>query len=60
MMFALEVTEELESWPEKENHDRKWVSMLTKTKGTYSNCSYQYPFLTPFAFPSTAEHKRGV
>ena len=35
-MFALEVTEELESWPEKENHDRKWVSMLllTETKGT--------------------------
>lgn len=30
-MFALKVTEELETWPEKENHDRKWVSMLTKT-----------------------------
>ncbi|KAK9669811.1 hypothetical protein RND81_13G155900 [Saponaria officinalis] len=24
-MFALEVTEELDSWPEQENHDRKWV-----------------------------------
>lgn len=26
-MFALEVTEELDAWPEQENHDRKWVSM---------------------------------
>ncbi|KAF8390762.1 hypothetical protein HHK36_025289 [Tetracentron sinense] len=26
-MFALEVTEELDSWPEQDNHERKWVSM---------------------------------
>ncbi|KAG0452639.1 hypothetical protein HPP92_025303 [Vanilla planifolia] len=24
--FALEVTEELESWPEKDTHERKWAS----------------------------------
>lgn len=24
-MFALEVTEELEDWPERENRERKWV-----------------------------------
>ena len=24
-MFALQVTEELESWPEQALHDRKWV-----------------------------------
>lgn len=30
-MFALEVTEELETWPEQGNRDRKWVSMLNKT-----------------------------
>ena len=24
-MFALEVTEELEEWPERENRERKWV-----------------------------------
>lgn len=29
-MFALEVTEELESWPEQKNHDRQWVNMLNK------------------------------
>lgn len=26
-MFALEVTEELESWPEQANRNRKWVSV---------------------------------
>ena len=25
-MFALEVTEELEDWPERENRERKWVN----------------------------------
>lgn len=25
-MFALEVTEELEDWPERENRQRKWVN----------------------------------
>lgn len=27
-MFAMEVTEELDTWPEQENHDRKWVRIL--------------------------------
>ena len=27
-MFALEVTEEHDTWPERENRDRKWVIML--------------------------------
>jgi diphosphoinositol-polyphosphate diphosphatase len=26
-MFALQVTEELDSWPEKANHDRKWLTI---------------------------------
>lgn len=26
-MFALEVTEELDSWPEQANHDRKWLTI---------------------------------
>ncbi|KAF8408529.1 hypothetical protein HHK36_007685 [Tetracentron sinense] len=26
-MFALEVTEELETWPEQDNHDRKWLTV---------------------------------
>lgn len=26
-MFALEVTEELEAWPERENRERKWVKL---------------------------------
>lgn len=26
-MFALEVTEELESWPEQGNRHRRWVSI---------------------------------
>lgn len=26
-MFALEVTEELDCYPEKDNRDRKWVSV---------------------------------
>ncbi|KAI3877470.1 hypothetical protein MKX03_026527, partial [Papaver bracteatum] len=25
-MFELEVTEELDTWPEEENHGRRWVS----------------------------------
>lgn len=27
-MFALEVTEELDAWPEQGNRDRKWVSSI--------------------------------
>ncbi|KAH7858135.1 hypothetical protein Vadar_020361 [Vaccinium darrowii] len=27
-MFALEVTEELDSWPEQDTHEREWVSIL--------------------------------
>lgn len=26
-MFALEVVEELDEWPEQENHNRRWVSI---------------------------------
>lgn len=29
-MFALEVTEELETWPEQKDHNRQWVSVLNK------------------------------
>lgn len=31
-MFALQVTEELDTWPEKANHDRKWVSVYSTTR----------------------------
>lgn len=34
-MFALEVTEELETWPERENRDRRWVSVSWKLKFSY-------------------------
>jgi diphosphoinositol-polyphosphate diphosphatase len=25
-IFAMEVTEELDTWPEQDTHDRRWVS----------------------------------
>ncbi|PKA54810.1 Nudix hydrolase 12, mitochondrial [Apostasia shenzhenica] len=31
-MFPLEVTEELESWPEQTTHDRKWLNVLEAWK----------------------------
>ena len=30
-IFAMEVTEELESWPEQETHNRRWVSIHTSS-----------------------------
>lgn len=29
-MYSLQVTEELDSWAEQTNHDRKWVSIKSK------------------------------
>lgn len=37
-MFALEVTEELDAWPEQENHDRKWLFI----KDAFRLCRYQW------------------
>lgn len=37
-MFALEVTEELDSWPEQENRDRKWLN----TKEAFELCRYEW------------------
>uniref|UniRef100_A0A5B7BAD5 Nudix hydrolase domain-containing protein n=1 Tax=Davidia involucrata TaxID=16924 RepID=A0A5B7BAD5_DAVIN len=37
-MFALEVTEELETWPEQENHDRKWIYV----KEAFKLCRYEW------------------
>ncbi|KDP41877.1 hypothetical protein JCGZ_26895 [Jatropha curcas] len=37
-MFALEVTEELETWPEQENHDRKWLNI----KEAFEFCRYEW------------------
>ncbi|CAG7868685.1 unnamed protein product [Brassica rapa] len=37
-MFALEVTEELEDWPERENRERKWLSV----KEALELCRYEW------------------
>lgn len=37
-MFALEVTEELDTWPEQENHDRKWLLI----KEAFQLCRYKW------------------
>ncbi|GMH23865.1 hypothetical protein Nepgr_025708 [Nepenthes gracilis] len=37
-MFALEVTEELDAWPEQENHDRKWLSI----EEAFKLCRYEW------------------
>ncbi|KAL5797326.1 hypothetical protein ACOSQ2_002146 [Xanthoceras sorbifolium] len=37
-MFALEVTEELETWPEQENRSRKWLSI----KDAFELCRYEW------------------
>ncbi|KAF3435331.1 hypothetical protein FNV43_RR22418 [Rhamnella rubrinervis] len=37
-MFALEVTEELETWPEQGNRDRKWLN----TKEAFRLCRYEW------------------
>lgn len=38
LMFALEVTEELETWPEQEYRDRKWLN----TKDAFEFCRYEW------------------
>ncbi|XP_010695949.2 nudix hydrolase 12, mitochondrial [Beta vulgaris subsp. vulgaris] len=37
-MFALEVTEELDTWPEQENHDRKWLDI----REAFHLCRYEW------------------
>ncbi|XP_013584329.1 PREDICTED: nudix hydrolase 12, mitochondrial-like isoform X3 [Brassica oleracea var. oleracea] len=37
-MFALEVTEELEEWPERENRERKWLNV----KEALELCRYEW------------------
>jgi len=37
-IFAMEVTEELESWPEQETHNRRWVSPAE----AYQLCRYDW------------------
>lgn len=37
-MFALEVTEELDTWPEQENHGRKWLSIIE----AFRLCRYEW------------------
>ncbi|KAM7252167.1 hypothetical protein ACFE04_024050 [Oxalis oulophora] len=37
-MFALEVTEELDAWPEHENRDRKWLSIAE----AFRLCRYEW------------------
>ncbi|XP_041012641.1 nudix hydrolase 12, mitochondrial-like [Juglans microcarpa x Juglans regia] len=37
-MFALKVTEELDSWPEKDKYDRKWLT----TEEAYEFCRYDW------------------
>ncbi|XP_077227327.1 nudix hydrolase 13, mitochondrial-like [Tasmannia lanceolata] len=37
-MFALEVVEELESWPEQANHERKWLTVMEASE----LCRYEW------------------
>ncbi|KAK9678063.1 hypothetical protein RND81_11G185900 [Saponaria officinalis] len=37
-MFALEVTDELDSWPEQENHGRKWLDV----REAFTLCRYEW------------------
>ncbi|XP_038972553.1 nudix hydrolase 12, mitochondrial-like isoform X2 [Phoenix dactylifera] len=37
-MFALEVTEELQCWPEQASHERKWVSV----RDAFKLCRYEW------------------
>lgn len=37
-MFALEVTEELDNWPEKSSHERRWVSV----RDAWRLCRYDW------------------
>ncbi|KAH9626149.1 hypothetical protein KSS87_006827, partial [Heliosperma pusillum] len=37
-MFALEVTEELDDWPEQESHDRKWLDV----REAFGLCRYEW------------------
>ncbi|KAL9229378.1 hypothetical protein vseg_004850 [Gypsophila vaccaria] len=37
-MFALEVTEELDSWPEQENHGRQWLDV----REAFDLCRYEW------------------
>ncbi|GAV59437.1 LOW QUALITY PROTEIN: hypothetical protein CFOL_v3_02968, partial [Cephalotus follicularis] len=39
-MFALEVTEELDTWPEQENRNRKWLNV----REAFRLCRYEWMF----------------
>lgn len=41
-MFALEVTEELETWPEQKNRARQWVIISNKFLEELHNSNHQY------------------
>lgn len=53
-MFALKVTEELETWPEKENHDRKWLSI----NEAFELCRYEWMRTALEAFLQVMEEDR--
>ncbi|RVW45027.1 Nudix hydrolase 12, mitochondrial [Vitis vinifera] len=53
-MFALKVTEELETWPEKENHDRKWLSI----NEAFELCRYEWMRRALEAFLQVMEEDR--
>eukprot|EP00262_Sarcandra_glabra_P007176 TRINITY_DN1980_c0_g1_i1.p1 TRINITY_DN1980_c0_g1~~TRINITY_DN1980_c0_g1_i1.p1 ORF type:complete len:216 (-),score=31.57 TRINITY_DN1980_c0_g1_i1:260-907(-) len=50
-MFALEVTEELESWPEQASHERKWLTV----RDAYQHCRYDWMREALQAFESYVE-----
>nr|XP_017244422.1 PREDICTED: nudix hydrolase 13, mitochondrial isoform X3 [Daucus carota subsp. sativus] len=57
-MFALEVTEELDAWPEQENHDRKWLFI----KDAFQLCRYKWmsTALEKFLEVMATEEKHGA
>ncbi|KAK4803222.1 hypothetical protein SAY86_001425 [Trapa natans] len=57
-MFSLEVTEELEAWPEQENHCRRWVNI----QEAFKLCRYEWmrQALERFLGVLTAETKLEV
>ncbi|KAL8153733.1 hypothetical protein V2J09_011493 [Rumex salicifolius] len=56
-MFALEVMEELDTWPEQENHNRRWLSI----EEAFELCRYDWmrEALTEFLNVMRAESEDG-
>lgn len=62
-MFALEVNEEMTSWPEQDTYERKWVSpvlLFPVVLSLYLSQSVVCKLISPLLLLRTVDRERGV